>query len=417
MTRPAFVDVSPAASDGPLARIITWNILADGPGLALSSKHDYCPLELREWPGRVQRILSTLRSYEADLVCLQECSAAAFAQDLQPGLGEGLEPNVLSPGALSGQLLASRDSPPPGCAAGLTGFHYSALLPTEEQREQARAASTGLATFVRTAAWEPLAAKAVLFSSLVEDGRHTGRLRDKLRSQSDAALLVLVRCRSSGQALLLVNTHLFWDPHWPHVKACQAELACKAAAGFLAELAAPPALAICGDFNSVPHLQPAFLPEGQRARLPADAERPAAWAASAAYALLSTGETPPHHPEHPDSFGRAEASWPPAPAPAAKPSKKAKHERTLVGPLRHTLGLRDAYAGALAPGPLPLSTRADNFAGTLDYVWLDARAEVRQVLAMPYPIERPGEQGQIPDAEWPSDHLPLGVQVQLSGGA
>ena len=108
MARPAFVDVSPAASNGPLARIITWNILADGPGLALSSKHDYCPLELREWPGRVQRILSTLRSYEADLVCLQECSAAAFARDLQPGLGEGLEPNVLSPGALSGQLLASQ---------------------------------------------------------------------------------------------------------------------------------------------------------------------------------------------------------------------------------------------------------------------------------------------------------------------
>ena len=32
---------------------------------------------------------------------------------------------------------------------------------------------------------------------------------------------------------------------------------------------------------------------------------------------------------------------------------------------------------------------------------------------MPYPLERPEELGQIPDALWPSDHLPLGVQLQL----
>ena len=75
--------------------------------------------------------------------------------------------------------------------------------------------------------------------------------------------------------------------------------------------------------------------------------------------------------------------------------------------------MRDAYAGALAPGPLPLTTRADDFAGTLDYIWLDERARVRQVLRMPYPPERPEELGQIPDALWPSDHLPLGVQLQL----
>ena len=85
-----------------------------------------------------------------------------------------------------------------------------------------------------------------------------------------------------------------------------------------------------------------------------------------------------------------------------------------MGPLRHDLGLRDAYADALAPGPLPLSTRADDFAGTLDYVWLDAHAEVRQVLGMPYSLGAPHEQGQIPDADWPSDHLPLGVQLQLN---
>ena len=402
-------EASPAEDEGARAKLITWNILADGPGLALSSKHDYCPLDLREWPKRVQRILAALTSFNADLVCLQECSAAAFEDDLRPGLGgDELPSNMLAP--------------PPTDAGGLAGFHWSAFLP-EAQRERARTSSTGLAIFVRPSLWEPVAAKSVLFSSLVEDGRHSGRLRDKLRSQGDGALLLLVRCRSSGQRLLLVNTHLFWDPHWPHVKACQAELCCSAARAFLEEACAlppgapPPALAICGDFNSVPHLQPAFLPEAQRALLPAAGERSAEWAHSAAYALLATGETPSHHPEHPDSYGRVDAPPPPPPpgadADAMKPRKRAKHERRLLGPLRHQLGLRDAYAGALAPGPLPLSTRADDFAGTLDYIWLSERARVRQVLQMPYPLERPEELGQIPDALWPSDHLPLGVQLQL----
>ena len=30
--------------------------------------------------------------------------------------------------------------------------------------------------------------------------------------------------RPSGESLLVTTTHLFWDPTFPHIKACQAEL-------------------------------------------------------------------------------------------------------------------------------------------------------------------------------------------------
>jgi len=386
---------SPAASaEGAWASLITWNILADGEKLALSSKHDYCPLELRAWPGRVKRVVSELLSYDSDLVCLQECSAAAFERDLQPRLGQGLPANAL------GQ---------PASDFGMVGFHYSVWLPEEAQRNHARASSTGLAVFVRVAAWEPVAARAVLFSSLVEDGRHTGKLREKLRSQSDAAFMLLVRSRETGQRLLVVCTHLFWDPHFPHVKACQAELLCTAVSTYLSELdepgAPPPALVIAGDFNSVPHLQPRFLPEAQRGALPETP--PDAWARSAAYGLLVSGAVAPDHPEHPDAFGKAPAD------PAQPASKKPKRAAPQVGPLLHELNLRDAYAGAIAPGPLPLSTHADDFAGNLDYVWIGGDAVVRRVLTMPYDVARPDEFGKIPDAKWPSDHLALGVAMQI----
>ena len=170
----------------------------------------------------------------------------------------------------------------------------------------------------------------------------------------------------------------------------------------------PAALAIAGDFNSVPHLQLAFLPEEQRRQLPSSSlpdER------SAVYGLLEAGETPADHPEHPDSFGKAAAAM----AHAAKKPKRPDG----IGPLNTRLGpLRDAYADGLAPGPLPLSTHSDDFAGTLDYIWLGGpgtgRLHVRQLLGMPYEVARPEEFGRIPDAQFPSDHLAIGVVLQLA---
>jgi mRNA deadenylase 3'-5' endonuclease subunit Ccr4 len=71
------------------ARIVSYNILADGARLALSPKHGYCPLELREWPGRCLRLARETAEYEADIICLQECSLRAFAQ-LQEGMNRAV---------------------------------------------------------------------------------------------------------------------------------------------------------------------------------------------------------------------------------------------------------------------------------------------------------------------------------------
>ncbi len=73
-------------------RIVSWNILGDGAKLALSTKHDYCPLHLRVWAkdipitssldvgttepsfrNRCERTAETLLSLGADIYCLQEC--------------------------------------------------------------------------------------------------------------------------------------------------------------------------------------------------------------------------------------------------------------------------------------------------------------------------------------------------------
>ena len=257
-------------------------------------------------------------------------------------------------------------------------------------------------------------------------------------------MFVLLEHARTKQRLVVGNTHLFWDPRYPHIKAAQAELACAAARSFIegraVEGAPPPAFVLAGDFNSVPHMQPAFLPASQAAALPQPL--PAKWGRSATYELLTQGYVAPGHPEHPDSFGKR-AAVPDAPELAPPPRKKQQLTSPGLGPLHTGLPLRDGYEGALCAGPLPLSTHADDFAGCLDYIWVstaegtepgsvgssgpvtrdggrDGRhgtacspVDVLEVLDMPYSLASPEAFGKIPSAEWPSDHLALGALLSL----
>ena len=81
--RRAWRRLRPTRESYPSARILNYNILADGLRLALSPKHAYCPLPLREWAGeagRCERLARELAAYDADILCLQECSFTAFNQ-------------------------------------------------------------------------------------------------------------------------------------------------------------------------------------------------------------------------------------------------------------------------------------------------------------------------------------------------
>ena len=327
----------------------------------------------------------------------------------------------------------------------------------------------------------------------------------------------MLRHDATGASLLIATTHIFWDPNFPHVKASQAELVCLAVRQLLSEQQQPTSVVLSGDWNSVPRLQPEFIPS-----MCADAELaqlPAAWRRSAVYELLSSGRLPPSHPEHPESFGKAAVgehatavasppytsevmadrhptpvsmhteSGPPTTLshklsqasrfceggesaqepPPKRPAYSTSRSCSRLGALSSQgLNLRDAYHGALCEGPLPLTTHADNFRGTLDYIWVSggdnvpgvlsqvaeqgetdpkvgssaegfvsvgqvtlatpqgrvgvvAPAFVSEVLEMPFdPAKRSGPGSwdtfqKIPDATWPSDHLAIGATIVLGG--
>ena len=538
--RPALTAPSPASVAAvPTCRLITYNILADA--LCMTEKHSYCPHEHREWEGRFARLTEEISSYEPDVVCLQECNVRAFERF-----------------CADWALLRPSAAALPASAVGTEGlaFHHAHLLEGGTDQASARASETGLAILVRSSQWRPLAARAQRLGTLDGARRHSGRLGLKLRSQSDSVMMLLLEHVATGARLVVANTHLHWDPRWPHLKASQAELVAHAVHAFAlasiprgapgaaspgatgatgatsaagraafgsaapgavhggAEAQAPP-VAIAGDYNSVPHLQPHFLPAPLRRVLPA--VLPDLWRPSAVYGLLSCGSLAADHPEHPSAFeasehaaeagaqrdaegdasAAAEADTDPMSAAVAhlptagsgtgagahggargdagactaggadapqsshaahgmaaemaagtesqacspeetqpplstraetRPAKRRRKKKAkVVGPLCTRLRLRDAYAGALGPGPLPLTTHADDFAGALDYIWIGGVAtegapgsgaaaappEVLEVLSMPYDLAHADGFGKIPCQRWPSDHLCLGLLLAI----
>jgi endonuclease/exonuclease/phosphatase family metal-dependent hydrolase len=337
--------------------LVSYNILADGPRLALSAKHGYCPLEWRTWEhgeegGRLARIVRELQGFDADILCLQECVPRHFAQ-LQERLGKKY-----------------------------VGIHVSQVLSSNSiDRAEVDRGEMGNAVFVRSSL-SVEAAHGVAFRDCLGE-RHTGRLRQRLAGLEDSILLVKVE--TGGGALCVGTTHLHFDPNWPHVKVCQAEIATRALHSFAA---AGPAV-LCGDLNSLPVSQPSWLPQVQRDSLPPFEDWSTAQRESAVLSLLTRGGVDDQHPEHPDAFGR------PSDAPAP-----TNH----CGPLSSPLYLVDAYSAVSTPW----TTNAADFAGRIDYIFVTPKVQCSAVYAVPSSLD------PIPDATYPSDHLSLAVSLRLT---
>ena len=88
-------------------RIVSYNVL--GPKQALTDKHAYSHFKWRKWPYRKERIFDELRSYDADVVCLQEITPDTFLNDFVPFMRElGLDKGIYTPKRLPDGSKSSR---------------------------------------------------------------------------------------------------------------------------------------------------------------------------------------------------------------------------------------------------------------------------------------------------------------------
>jgi len=340
-------------------RVVTYNILADGPSYALSFRHRYCPLQHRMWEQRYPRLLEEITAYDADIICLQETTVATFRQNLGPDLQ----------------------------AAGYRAIH--AL-----RRREASHHSTAM--FVRSSTFSVVHLAMVKYSEMAShlmaeqrraapNGDWYKAYRD-VAALDDVAIICHLRHRSTNEHVLVATTHIHFNPVNPHLKTMQAWLLMEAAQSHIAKWKLPEEVnvVVAGDFNSLPcKTEPddfdPVLPEGGLV--------------SGVYQLITTGALPAQHLDHPATRIGLQGL----------PSLSTK------------LSLQSAMAAALGQEP-PLTTKTADFQGTLDYIFVRRPEHVMRVLQMPF--EGPGEAVRFPAIPnqtcWPSDHLALLCDVAVA---
>lgn len=389
--------------------ILTYNVLGALHGA--TDMHAYSPIEDRVWRIRKQRICQELDTYACSIVCLQEVSSAMLQEfsgffnrhhkKFSAQYFDRLSTEIEVYGKSVPKIIGFGDE-----ALARELLERNKLTPTDSAQFEDFALSyacLGCATFVDSMKYSILQSKALAFREVaarIFGSTLPQELLGELTSRTDGCVLTLLEDSSTKAHILVANTHLFWNPRRPDIKVLQAAMLADAAARFLQEFyyfTTLPSDLICvlaGDFNSVPVLQPQFLPDkvGKIWQLQGGAKAGHKHHQSGVYEFLTTGTLDASHPEHPSTFGSA-------------PKLKAlSMDKSFVN------GFTCAYTkGGFPP---EITTKTATFCGRLDYVFVSENAEVVELLEMPYEEGRVSEMNPIPDKKWGSDHIALGACIR-----
>lgn len=193
---------------------------------------------------------------------------------------------------------------------------------------------------------------------------------NRLQNRDNIALVTILKHLETGELVLVANTHLHWDPLLNDVKTVQVgvlleeiELIIKRQLKDNSQITNIKdfPMFICGDFNSQLH--------------------------SAVYKLLSQGFVK----DHEDVEGRDYGKF------------------TEVG-FQHNFNLRSAYDNI---GELPFTNFTPSFTDVLDYIWYTPNTLSVRGLLGEIDKEYTSHYIGLPNAHYPSDHIPLMAEFSL----
>lgn len=306
-------------------RVVSYNVLADGPHYALSYKHQYCSIRDRLWEARYPRILDEIDGYDGDILCFQETTATTFRRNFAVDLQAS--------GYRAIHAIRNRQA----------GHHTTAVFVRNETLSVVHLVMLKYAEMAHDLLREE---KSVPIRNLLK----------LLTELDDVAIICHLRHRSSESPVVVATTHLHYNPVNPHLKAMQANLLLDALSSHLQKWNLDPTgtqVVLAGDLNSLPkktvpdEFDP-VLPEGGLV--------------SGVYELITEGSLPETHLDHPSTREPSICKGVPA--------------------LSSSLRLRSAMLVALGAEPL-LTTKTADFCGTLDYVFVNNPGAVLRVLDMP----------------------------------
>lgn len=259
------------------------------------------------WDYRKELIISEVLSYNADITCLQEIAMKQYEGALGDAFKErGDYDGVFFPKTRAKTMAANERREVDGCAIFYKASKYNLIEHQILEYNQ----------------------KALQRS----DFKQSDDIYNRVMTKDNIAVMVILENKETLARILIVNSHIFWDPHFADVKLVQVGMMMDEIENFASKHLSPaPGSAgptyestkmlptiICGDFNSVPE--------------------------SGVYELLSKGTLAKDHPEF---GGHLYGSF------------------TSEG-ISHKLALKSSYSQV---GELDITNYTPGYKGTLDYIW------------------------------------------------
>ena len=359
-----------SASENDTFTALTYNILADM--YCTRSQYGYAPARVLDWEYSKELLMEQLRKSEADIICLQEFDRYNYEEFFRTQLSyDGYKAFYAQKGRA--ETMGDQGKSVDGCGTFWKEEKYVCLDTAHLHLGRLGANSSA-------------------------DIKGSSDMYNRVWSRDDIATVCFLENRLTGSRLMVVNTHLFWNPAYNDVKLIQVAILMdelnKLAEGYSkrepcknkkmfrfsdAEDSEPlpepgPSLEyksgteipliICGDFNSAIN--------------------------SAVYKLLSEGVL---DKDHNDLLNRSYGKY------------------SRLG-MEHPFSLKSAYGGM---GELSFTNYTTGFIDVIDYIWFSSNA--LRVTALLGDVDKeylqrvPG----FPNYHFASDHLALLAQFSVKG--
>ncbi|RCK63632.1 Glucose-repressible alcohol dehydrogenase transcriptional effector [Candida viswanathii] len=189
-------------------------------------------------------------------------------------------------------------------------------------------------------------------------------------NKDNIALILFLQHKETGENIAVVNTHLHWDPAFNDVKTLQVGILLEEIQTTLkrqhpGEDIKNASMIVCGDLNSVKD--------------------------SAVYQLFSTGSSKDHEDLSDRDFGKF--------------TEEGFH---------HPFKLKSAYETV---GELPFTNMTPGFTDNIDYIWYSTPTLQVKGLLGKVDEEYTSHCIGFPDANFPSDHVPILAKFQVNKGS
>jgi mRNA deadenylase 3'-5' endonuclease subunit Ccr4 len=240
--------------------VFCYNVLAES--YALPDRHPYCPQWVLLWSYRRQRLLREILSYDADVVCLQEVESKQFEDFFKPEMAR----------------------------AGYDGI-YQAKSRARTMADWGKV--DGCPLFFKTSKFTMIEHSFIEYQQVAmtkhrEFDNDPDCLQRMIRRDNVAviAVLRLKGVADSEPPIVVVNTHIHWDPSMCDVKLMQVAFLSSHIESLVSTTSADAKYpgsptVICGDFNMEP--------------------------SSGGFELLANGSIPAFHPDFTPSTAAAAA--------------------------------------------------------------------------------------------------------------